>query len=119
MSIGNDLTEKQRDQVRDLLALCAYARSKGYEAAVKGNLLIVDGSKHRCEDIGRLPEDLTLCKAKTIAVDGGRGLAFQSHHSHPSNMYYCQVEYDGCYFESVEIAYQYARAKICGYKLEA
>ena len=119
VSIGDDLTETQRDQVRDLLALSAYTRSKGHEAAVRGNFLVVDGTRYRYEDLSQLPEGLTLCKAKTIEVDWGKGLAFQSHHSPMSNMYYCQVDYEGRHFESLEIAYQYPRAKVCGYKTEA
>ena len=54
-----------------------------------------------------------------MEVDEGRGLAFQSHHSPLSNMYSCHVVYDGHHFEAIVIAYQYARAKICGYRREA
>ena len=63
--------------------------------------------------------ELSLRKAKTVEVYEGRGLAFQSHHSPLSNMYSCHVVYDGRDFEALEIAYQYARAKICGYRREA
>ena len=37
VSIVDDLTDIQRNQVRDMLALSAYARSKGYNSSVKEN----------------------------------------------------------------------------------
>ena len=119
VSIGDDLTDLQRNQVRDLPALNAYAKSKGYNTAVKGNLFILDRTKYRSEDLYQLPEELSLRKAKTLEIDGGKGLAFQGHHSPLSNMYRCHVLYDGHNFESLEVAYQYARAKICNCKREA
>ena len=119
VSIGDDLTDTQRNQVRDMLALSAYARSKGYNSTVKGNLLLFEGTKYKFEELDQLPIDITLSKAKTIEVDGGKGLAFQSHHSPLSNMYACHVTYEGRHFGSVEVAYQYARARICGYNREA
>ena len=80
------------------------------------HLFVLDGVSYTHDNLYQLPEELSLCKAKTIEVDGGTGLAFQSHHSPLSNMFYCHIDYDGHHFPALEIAYQYARAKIGGYQ---
>ena len=116
---SDDYTEKQKNQIRDLRALAAYARRIGREASVRNHHLWVDGRKYVFEEIGRLAPDLTLEKAKTIEVLNGAGLAFQSTHSPLSNLYPCNVYHRGEKFLSSEAALHHTRATVCKKHKEA
>ena len=111
--ISDDLTECQRNQLRDLRALSAYAKSKGYESVVKANVLVLDRRKYQYRDLFRLPEGLSLERAKTLECLEGKGVAFQSVHSPLSNLYPCNIVYKGRPFLSAEGALQYTRATFC------
>ena len=111
---NDDYTPIQQSEVNDLRALCSYAKSLGYDAAVKGTAILINGRKHAYRDLHTLPQELSLSKAKCITVDQGKGLAFQSKHCYLSNMSSCTVDFDGHSFNSSECAFQYAKAKACG-----
>ena len=113
MFINDDLTECQLNKVRDLRALSAYARSKGYASAVRSNCIIVNGRKYTHADIAKLGPELTLEKAKTIECLNGEGIGFQSVHSPLSNLFPCNIVYKKKPFLSAEGALQYTRAIIC------
>ena len=117
--VSDDLTEIQQNQQRDLRALAAYARSKGYSSTVRANCIIVDNRKFAYKDLHRLPQELTLEKAKTIECLEGKGVAFQSVHSPLSNLYPCNVMYKGKLFLSAEGALQYTRVICCKRYTEA
>ena len=117
--VNDDLTELQQNQQRDLRALSAYARTRGYDSAVKANCIFVDNRKYAYRELDRLPQDLTLEKAKTIECLGGEGIAFQSQHSPLSNMYPCNFTYKGKLFLSAEGALQHTRAICCRRYTEA
>ena len=114
--VNDDMTEKQLSEVRDLKAVNALARSQGAESFMKGNQLILNGQKYNQANIDKLPENLTMEKAKNRTVDGDRGIAFQGHHSVLSNMAECDLVYNGNVFTSSEAALQHEKAKICGTK---
>ena len=111
--ISDDLTENQQRQLRDLRALAAYARTKGVNATVRSSFIIVENRKYAFKDIIRLAPELTLEKAKTLECLDGEGIAFQSVHSPLSNLYPCNVVYEGRIFLSAEGALQYTRAVFC------
>ena len=111
--VGDDLTETQQRQLRDLKALSAYARSEGIDARIRSNCIVVEGRKYRYEEIHRLAPRLSLEKAKTLTCLKGEGIAFQSEHSPLSNLYPCNVLYKGRFFLSSEGALQYERAICC------
>ena len=117
--ISDDLTETQRNQLRDLRALSAFARTQGYNSSVRANALILDGRKFLYRELHRLPQGLSLEKAKTIECLDGKGVAFQSVHSPLSNLYPCNVVYKGKPFLSAEGALQYTRAVFCRRFMEA
>ena len=117
--ISDDLTETQQRQVRDLRALAAYARELGYDSGVRGTFLIVDRRRYRYEDLNKLPNELSMEKAKTVVCLDGEGVAFQSVHSPLSNLYPCNVVYKDKLFLSAEGALQHSRAVICKRPVEA
>ena len=111
---GDDLTELQRAEARDLRGIAAHARSKGHRATVRGVTLQIDGNKYMHRDIHHLPADLSLEAAKQVEFDQGKGIGFQGHPSLLSNMSKCSLEYEGEEFKSVEEAFQYQKAICCG-----
>ena len=116
---SDDYTERQKNEIRDLRALAAYAKSVGRDAAVKNHHIWVDGRRYRYEDIGKLAPDLTLEKAKTLDVLNGEGIAFQSKHSPLSNLYPCNVIHRGERYISSEAALHHTRAVVCKRPKEA
>ena len=116
---NDDLTETQANEQRDLRALAAYAKSKGYNARVKAGNLLLDSRSFRHQDIVKLPHDISLAKAKTLYILDDKAVVFQSQHSPLSNLYPCNIIYRGEVFLSTEAAFQFTRAKTCGYEREA
>ena len=111
--ISDDLTECQQRQMRDLRALSAYAKSKGFDSSIRANCLVIDRRKYAYKDLFRLAPELKLEKAKTLECLDGKGIAFQSVHSPLSNLYPCNIVYQGRVFLSAEGALQFTRATIC------
>ena len=116
---NDDLTEEQANEQRDLRALAAFAKTKGYNSNVRAGALWLEGRKFRHDEIHRLPEDVSLLKAKNIHILGDTAIVFQSPHSPLSNLAPCNITYRGEAFLSAEGAYQYSRALVCGYRREA
>ena len=116
---NDDLTEQQANEQRDLRALAAFAKSKGFNSNVKAGGLWLDGQKYRYEELHRLPEEISLLKAKNLHILEDRAIVFQSPHSPLSNLFPCNVTYRGEAFLSAEAAYQFTRASECGYDREA
>ena len=116
---NDDLTEQQANEQRDLRALSAYAKTKGFNSKVKAGALWLDGRKYRYEDRHRLPDGITLLNAKNIHILEDTAIVFQSPHSPLSNLHPCNVTYRGEAFLSSEAAFQFARATECGYHREA
>ena len=112
--LNDDFTFMQKIQIGELRAISALAKSKGMDSKVRGNSLFVDGRRYGYGDVSRLPEGLSIAEAKTISVDGGKGIGFQSKHSVFSNMSECHIVYDGYDFDSAEEVYQYRKVKECG-----
>ena len=116
---NDDYTECQKNQIRDLRALAAFARKVGREATVRNHYLWVNGKRYTFEEIGKLAPEITLEKAKTLEVLGGEGLAFQSIHSPLSNLYPCNVSHRNERFLSSEAAIHHTRAILSKRRLEA
>ena len=110
---SDDYTDCQKNQIRDLRALAAYARRVGRVATVRNHHIWVDGKRFVYEEIGKLAPELTLEKAKTIEVLNGEGIAFQSVHSPLSNLYPSNVYHRDQNFLTSEAALHHTRAVIC------
>ena len=100
-------------------ALAAYAKGLGREASVKAGVLWFEGRKFRYVDLFKLPQDISLLKAKNLEILEGEGLVFQSPHSPLSNLFPCNLVYREIGFLSAEGAFQYSKAKVSGYDREA
>ena len=111
---GDDLTEQQKSEARDLRGIAAHAKTKGHKATVRGTTLHLDGNRYSHREIHRLPVDLSLEAAKQLEFDQGKGIGFQGHPSMLSNMASCSVEYENEVYRSVEEAYQHQKAICCG-----
>ena len=116
---NDDLTETQANEQRDIRALAAFAKTKGYDAKVKAGNLMIDGRSYKYHELNKLPNDISLLKAKTLHILDDKGIVFQSQHSPLSNLYPCNLIYRGEVFLSSETAFQYTRAKVCGQEREA
>ena len=117
--INDDLTECQQNQQRDLRALAAFARSKGYNSSVRSTFIVVQGKKYSYQELGRLAPEISLEKAKTLECLDWKGIAYQSDHAPLSNLYPCNIVYKSRVFLSAEGALQHTRAIICGRTVEA
>ena len=116
---NDDLTELQQIEQRDLRSLAAYAKKIGREATVWAGALWFEGRKYYYSELHRLPEDLTLLKAKTLSILNDSAIVFQSPHSPLSNLFPSNLHFRGECFLSAEGAYQSHRALISGYEKEA
>ena len=74
----------------------------------------MDNKRYAYSEIDVLPEGLTMEQAKMVTVDDG--IAFQSHHAFPSNMYPCEIDHDGHKFHCSEQVYWYDIAGAAGNK---
>ena len=113
---NDNWTEQQAVEQRDLRVLAALANSKGREAVVKAGVLWFEGRELRYEDLFKLPEDISLMKAKTLHILEGKGIVFQSPHSPLSNLFPCNLDYRGEHFLSAEGVFQYSRALVSGHE---
>ena len=102
--ISDVLSQQEQEQRRDLRCLAAFARSHDIEAKVKGDKLVIDGKTYKYDDIDELPYELSLEKAKIIAVIDG--WAFQSHHAYLSNMHPSKFEADNKEYKTNEHYFQ-------------
>ena len=112
---NDDLTEQQANEQRDLRALAAYAKNKGFNASVRAGFLCLDGRRYRYDEIHRLPEGITLINAKNLHILDDKAIVFQSPHSPLSNLYPCNITFRGDTFLSAEGAFQFSRASVSGY----
>ena len=116
---NDDLTETQANEQRDIRALAAFAKTKGYNVRVKAGNLLLDGRNYRYQDIEKLPGDVSLALAKTLHILDDKAVVFQSQHSPLSNLYPCNIIYRGEVYLSSESAFQHTRAIVCNHKREA
>ena len=86
---------------------------------MKAGALWLDGRKFRYEELHRLPDEISLIKAKNLHILEDTAIVFQSPHSPLSNLHPCNITYRGEAFLSAEAAFQYTRATECGYHREA
>ena len=116
---NDDLTETQANEQRDIRALAAFAKTRGYDAKVKAGNLVLDGRGYKYHNLNKLPPDISLIKAKTLYILEDKAVVFQRQHTPLSNLYLCNLIYRGEVFLSSEAAFQYTRAKVCGNERKA
>ena len=97
--------------------LAALAREKGHRATVRGRALVVDDVRFTYNDIGNLPDGITMENTKLVRLEDG--WAFQSHYAFPSSMYPCKIRHNDRDFQCVEQAYFHDMAEEAGYQRAA
>ena len=112
ISIGDDLSPEQNRNRQDLRDLCAHARREKLDARLSGNALIIDNKRFLHKDIGNLPHGLKLKDAKQVECK--EGIAFQGPATFLSNLHKVTLTYEDLSFTSVEQAFTYMKALICG-----
>ena len=106
--LSDDLTPDQQSQRRDLRCLNAYARSMQIDSKLRGNAIIIDGTRYTHADIGKLPHEITFENAKILEVQDGH--AFQSEHAFLSSLFDCEFTYNNQKYYSSEQALHHIRA---------
>ena len=112
VSIGDDLTPELNRNRQDLRDLCALARREKIDARLSGNMLIIDNKRFLHKDINNLPHRLKLKDAKQVRCK--EGIAFQGPATYLSNLHRVPLVYEDLDFSSVEQAFVYMKALICG-----
>ena len=106
--LNDDIPEQVRQQRAELRAIYNLARTKGIEARVAQDFIVIEGAKYRHPDLNSLPGNLSLKAANTRQTT--KGTAFHSKHAVCSNFYQSTFTFDDITYNSVEQAFQYSRA---------
>ena len=101
--LSDALSATEQNQQKDLRCLYAAAKSRGIDVKLRGLLLTIDRIRYTYADINHLPHNLSMENVKLIKVSDG--YAFQSHHAFFSNMFPCQIKYEGNTYMSSEHLY--------------
>ena len=112
VSIGDDLTPEDSRNRQDLRDIATLAKKRNIDTRVSGNALVIDGKRFLHKDIKNLPHNLKLADAKQVSCKDG--IAFQGPATYLSNLNRVNFTYEELSFTSVEQAYVYMKAMICG-----
>lgn len=106
--VNEDLPESIKRRKNDLHKYVLYLRRLGHQASKVGDDIIIDGNRHKYEELNSLPVGQRYMDSRTIFNDGI--VAFQSTVSPLSNLFPCKLRYEGYTYTSLEQCYQYHRA---------
>ena len=109
--VVDDVSPEIQEKTKELRAVSAFARSKGIDAKMKGQKIVVDGKAYTYEEMSDLPHNLSIQAAKLVEVEDG--VAFQGKHAFLSNHHPCDIKIGDKYFNTSEKAYQHTRAVEC------
>ena len=104
----DDYPPEVQENIREMRAVSAFARSKDIDCKVRGIKIIVDGQAYTHGEMKNLPYDLSIEAAKVIQVEDGT--AFQGKHAFLSNHHPCKIVWDNKEYTSSEQMFQYTRA---------
>ena len=104
----DDYSQEVQEQLKEIRAINAYAKSQNLDSKVKGTNLVIDEKTYSYKDTKNLPHELSIEAAKIIQVEDG--VAFQSKHAFLSNRYPCKIRKDDKDFSSSEQIFHYTRA---------
>ena len=103
-----DHPTKILEQLKEMRAINAFAKSQEIDSKMKGTKLVIDSKAYSYAELKDLPYDLSIERAKTIEVEDG--VAFQSRHSILSNHHPCTIRDGDKVYNSSEQMYHYTRA---------
>ena len=110
--LNDDVCENTRRQRENMRSVSKLAKRLDIEHKLHSDGIIIGGNKIKLDETDRLPDIISLDKAKTIEVRGE--IFFHSEHSPLSNMYETPVDFIGSTYTSAEHAYQATKAKVAG-----
>ena len=104
----DDYPQETLEEIKELRAVSAFARSKGINSRVRGDKIIVDEKVYSHKEMKNLPYELSIVNAKVIEVEDGT--AFQGRHAFLSNHHPCKITWEGKDYHCSEQMFQYTRA---------
>ena len=104
----DDYPQDVQENIKELRAVSAFARSKGIDSRVRGTKIVVDGKDYTHKEMSNLPYNLSIENAKVIEVEDG--VAFQGKHAYLSSHYPCTIKHEDKVYHCSEQMYQYTRA---------
>lgn len=106
-----DTFRRRKIMLRDLVK--HINELEGHLAYIERGGINLDGAYYGPEKLDRLPEECSPARVQMIDTDKN-GLAFAGEWALFSNMYRCNLVFDGIQFTSSEQCYQYRKAKYHG-----
>ena len=101
--IDNDQGSVMQRQSGNLRAVAAVAKQQGMRAQVKPGKVIINDTLYHYDKINELPPQISLQSIKTVKIPD-IGICYQGEFSPLSNMYPCEVLFDGEIYKSAEHA---------------
>lgn len=106
--INEDLPPSIKRRKNDIYKYIKYMERRGHNVTRAGDDIVLDGTRHKVEDLNKLPIGNRLLDSRTIFHRGV--VAFQSSISPLSNLFPTQLKYNNMLYKSAEHCYQYLRA---------
>ena len=107
--INENLDPDQRKHRAIMRTVVEYAKEKGKEARLAGDILIVSGLKYSFDRLGALPDEINLTKVFTREDD--EFVYFQSEYSSFSSFAPAVINHKGNKFANAEQAFSHSKAK--------
>ena len=108
--LSDDLTPRELSFRQDLQCVGQMCKEKGYKYKIKNDTILVQDTLYTRATIDKLPHDISMEMSKTVPVDKGAGIAFQSEWSYLSNFSKSPIVFKNQGFTSVEQGYIYGKA---------
>lgn len=106
--INEDMAEDMKRKKMDLYRYIKYLEKRKHTVVKVGEDLLIDGIYHKASNFNNLPKGDRLMDSRTLC--SGDSIAFQSEHSPLSNLFPCNIKFEGLAYNSAEQCYQHLRA---------
>ena len=102
-----DYPSNVQEQIKEMRAISAFAKSQAIDSKMRGTKIVVDGKAYSYGELGTLPHNLTIERAKVIEVEDGT--AFQGKHAYLSSHYPFTIKDGDKEYSSSEQMFHYGR----------
>lgn len=106
--LNEDMAEDAKRKKMDLYRYIKYLEKRKHTVVKAGEDLWIDGVFYKSANFNSLPKGDRLMDSRTIS--NGGIIAFQSEHSPLSNLFPCNIKFNGVAYKSAEHCYQHLRA---------